>query len=65
MKKYQIIYADPPWEYKLEGGLKSARGFGSQRYGEMTLDCLGRIPLFSIADKDCTLFLWCVFPEIQ
>nr|DAO86892.1 MAG TPA: Eco57I restriction-modification methylase [Caudoviricetes sp.] len=25
-KKYDVIYADPPWEYKQSGGAKS-RGF--------------------------------------
>ena len=63
MKKYQIIYADPPWKYALEGGQKSARGFGSSHYGDMSFEKLKEINIPS-ADNSI-LFLWCVFPEIQ
>ena len=27
--KYQIIYADPPWEYKQSGSTKNSRGMGA------------------------------------
>ncbi len=63
MKKYQIIYADTPWKQTLEGGQKSARGFGSQHYGEMSFEELSSLNI--PADDNCILFLWSVFPEIQ
>lgn len=28
--KYQIIYADPPWEYKQSGSKKNSRGMAKQ-----------------------------------
>lgn len=37
-KKYQIIYADPPWEYDLTGGVKNAKGLAKQHYQTMSTD---------------------------
>jgi len=34
MKKYNIIYADPPWEYDM----KSMRGCANNHYGVMKLN---------------------------
>ena len=34
-KKYDIIYADPPWEYPLSGGIKNSRGMAKQHYATM------------------------------
>ncbi len=31
-KKYDVIYADPPWEYRQSGSKKNARGMAKQHY---------------------------------
>jgi len=62
-KKYQIILADPPWKYRLQGSMTSARGMADLHYKTLTLEKLKKIniPL----DNNCILFLWVVFPELQ
>ena len=64
-KKYNIIYADPPWSYKKSGGKKSARGLAKRHYPTMTLDELCALPVGDLADKNCALFLWATFPQLH
>jgi len=55
MKKYQIIYADPPWEWKTyssKGRIKTS----DRHYPLISLDELGKLKIPS-ADN-CILFLW-------
>lgn len=62
-KKYKIILADPPWTYN-DKALAGRRGAGC-KYDLMTLDDLGKLPVSQIADKDCVLFMWCTWPQIE
>lgn len=64
-EKYQIIYADPPWEYKKSVGVKSARGLAKAHYNTMKIEDIKALPIQEIADKDCCLFLWATFPCLQ
>ena len=63
-KKYQIIYADPPWE--VMAGSKQGRKDGdSERslpltYPTMSLDEIKSLNVRDIADKNCVLFLWTI-----
>ncbi|WP_279203768.1 MT-A70 family methyltransferase [Obesumbacterium proteus] len=52
--KYQVIYADPPWQY----GNKSSRGAASNHYSTMTLDELKRIPVWDLAADNAVLAMW-------
>lgn len=65
MKKYQIIYADPPWEYRKSGGIKSARGLAKKFYPTMKLEDIKNLDVQSISDKNCYLFLWTTAPCIE
>jgi len=63
MKKYQIIYADPPWSYKTwtaKGGHKSA----SAHYPTMGIEDICRLKVNKIADNNCVLFLWATMPNL-
>jgi len=62
-KKYQIIYADPPWEYR-DKALAGNRGAGC-KYPVQSQEWLNNLPVKSIADKDCILFLWVTFPKLN
>lgn len=62
--KYSIIYADPPWEYSKSGGMKNSRGMAKQHYSTMKLEAIKALPVQSISDKNCALFLWATFPQI-
>jgi len=65
MKKYQIIYADPPWSYNDKLGTNSAKMGGYDKYYKgMTLDNICNLPVKDIADKDCILFLWATMPKL-
>lgn len=60
-KKYQIIYADPPWRYKD----KKCNGACEWHYGTMKITDICDLPVKSIADKDCVLFLWTTYPMLR
>lgn len=60
-KKYSIIYADPPWSYKD----KKCNGNCESHYKAMSLKDILTLPIGSIADKDCVLFLWGTYPMLQ
>jgi len=60
-KKYNIIYADPPWRYEQ----RTVQGGAEQHYPTMTLDDICALPVAELADKDCALFLWTTFPKLK
>lgn len=63
MKKYQIIYADPPWSYndKRNGNL----GGCENHYETMNLEEIKKMNINEIADDNCILFLWVTFPLLK
>ena len=73
MKKYQIIYADPPWEYKNKriGIDNRKRGYsltstqGRVPYPQMNLENIKRLKIKNIIDKNCALFLWTTTPYLE
>lgn len=62
-KKYQIIYADPPWSYE-DKALTGNRGAGC-KYKIQEKDWIDNLPVSEIADKDCVLFLWVTMPKLN
>jgi len=63
MKKYQIIYADPPWSYKVwSENKKQAQGCAKRYYQTMSIEDICKLPIRQISDKDCKLFLWATPP---
>lgn len=68
MKKYEIIYADPAWQYKTKESLAKTsilNGELNTHYGTMTIAELGGLPLKSISDKNSMLFMWVVSPMLD
>lgn len=59
-KKFDVIYADPPWSFndKKTGG--SMVSGSDQIYGSMTLDELKTLPVKDITNDDCLLVMWYV-----
>lgn len=62
-KKYSIIYADPPWSYRVwnKGSCRTA----SAHYDTMSkkdMQEMSRV-IKKISDTDCTLFLWLTMPN--
>ena len=60
-KKYNIIYADPPWSYKD----KKCNGACEFHYNTMNIKDICNLPIKEIADKDCVLFLWVTYPMLK
>lgn len=58
---YNIIYADPPWQYKQSKG----QGVAEKHYQTMNLNDICKLPVNTISNKDSVLFLWATFPMLQ
>ena len=63
MKKYQIIYTDPPWSYRDNKG--NLPKLGGKTYPTMMLEEIKALNVSSIADKNSLLFLWATMPLLQ
>lgn len=63
-KKYKIIYADPPWQYRVYS--KKGQGRSAENhYHTMNIKDIMALPVDKISDKDCILFLWITFPCLK
>lgn len=77
-KKYQVIYADPPWDYggKMQYDKSTIKdkniGFqkkifissASFKYPTLKIKQLKQLDVGSIAADDCILFLWTTGPQL-
>lgn len=63
-KKYDIIYADPPWEYKQSGSEKNSRGMAKQHYQTMKTQDIAVLPIQKLCTDSAICFLWATFPNI-
>jgi len=61
-KKYDIIYADPPWEYRNMGNIQAT---ANSHYKTMKQSDIENLPVGELANKNSILFLWATFPKIQ
>lgn len=62
-KKYGIIYADPPWFYR-DRAASGNRG-ASFKYRVLSQDWICKLPVETIADANCILFLWITMPKLN
>ena len=62
-KKYQIIYADPPWSYndKMSGHSFSL----DHEYETQSKQWISNLPVREIACDTCCLFLWVTSPLLD
>lgn len=63
-KKYQIIYADPPWHFKNYNDDNASRWVG-EHYSIMSLDDIKTLDIKNISDKNSVLFMWTTFPYLK
>lgn len=61
MKKYSIIYADPPWTYKVWSNKGKGRSAESH-YSCMKKEDIQNLPIKEIASENAVLFLWVTYP---
>jgi len=61
-KKYQVIYADPPWHYGSKSAVNNTKGGEikplSEHYQTMRHKDLMEMPVSDIAKDDCACFMW-------
>ena len=66
-KKYNIIYADPPWQFNSRIHQEN-RGFThslEDHYDTMKDKDIKDLPVQDIADDDCILFMWVVDSHLK
>lgn len=63
-KKYNVIYADPPWHYQVYSRKGEGRSAESH-YPTMSIEDIKALPVQSVAAEDCALFLWVTFPCLR
>jgi len=62
-ERFGIIYADPPWAYRVW----SKKGMGrsaENHYPTMSIEEICALPVANIAANDSALFLWATFPTL-
>jgi len=62
MKKYNILYIDPPWSYHNKNTGGSMKSGSAAKYSTLTMEEIYDLPVSQIADKDSVLFLWATVP---
>lgn len=62
---FDIIYADPPWQFKTYSDKGSGKKSASFHYPCMDLREIRALPVADIASDDCVLFLWITFPFLK
>lgn len=60
--RFPVISADPPWEYTVWSN--KAKRSASRHYKTQADDWIERLPVASVAAKDCALFLWITWPNM-
>lgn len=61
--QYDVILADPPWNFDTWGKKDNART-PSAHYDTMNLEDICSLPIRDLAAENCALFMWSVWPRI-
>lgn len=62
MKKYNVIYADPPWSYDSKRIGRKNGSAAYLKYGTMSLEQLRIMPVRLLADTNALCFMWTTVP---
>lgn len=60
--KFDVIYADPPWQYQ---AYHDRGRCATSHYNTLKLGDICKLDVQSIAEENCTLFLWVTFPCLE
>lgn len=63
-KKYDIIYADPAWNFKSWSDKGNDRS-PLQHYSCMSISDICNLPIHDITNDDCVLFIWVIDPLLN
>ena len=62
-KKYNIIYADPPWSFS--SWSNKAQKHVTKHYKTMTIEEIKGLPIQDIAADNAVLCMWATFPNLS
>lgn len=65
MKKYNVIYADPPWKYDNKRIGRDNKHGAEANYSLTHMDELTAIPIDSITQKEAVCFMWVTVPMMR
>ena len=67
--RYDILYADPPWDYKGQtqhaGKGQPTTGGAAEHYPTVPLETMKAWDILSLCNDDCLLFLWTTSPHLD
>lgn len=61
---YDVILADPAWQYDSWNTSGTGRGLADAHYPTMNTDAIAALPVGEMASDDCALFLWATWPNL-
>lgn len=61
--RFAVIYADPPWEFRVYSGKGKDRS-ADRHYNTGGLEGIKALPVAALAADNCVLHMWCVMPEL-
>jgi site-specific DNA-methyltransferase (adenine-specific) len=61
-EKYNLIYCDPPWQYKVEKGVE---GVAARHYKTVSNAELCKLNVPSICEANSVIIMWATWPKIQ
>lgn len=64
LKKYNIIYADPPWQFRVYSDKGKGRS-AENHYPTMSIKDICELPIKELADDNCVLFMWITYPTLK
>lgn len=65
IKKYNIIYLDPPWKYNDRRNKHTRFSGGAMaHYPVMKISEIKALPIGNLAEDNAAMFMWCTFPQL-
>lgn len=61
-KKYNVIYADPPWSYNKSNAGRGGKSSAIKKYTTMTNAEIANMNVVSVIDKNAVCFIWATVP---
>lgn len=63
-KKYSVIYADPPWQFRVWSN-KGMNRSAENHYSTQSIEYLKSLNVPGLCQNDCVLFMWATFPSLK
>lgn len=64
-KRYDIIYADPPWRYQVWSRDTGLGRSAESHYKTMRKEEIQNLPISRLTNKNAVLFLWVTYPCLE